>query len=942
MDKKYKDTLNLPHTDFPMRADLPRREPEILKRWRSIDLYRQVRARRTGRPRFILHDGPPYANGDIHLGHAVNKILKDVIVKSRLLDGLDVPYVPGWDCHGLPIELEVEKQFGKPETAEQARRFRQACRDYAGRQVERQRADFIRLGVLGDWERPYLSMDYRMEADTLRTLGLIIKNGYFYCGARPVHWCLDCESALAQAEVEYQDKTSTAIDVLFRAVDGTALGRCFGVESAADAAVAIWTTTPWTLPANRAVAVNPRLRYALVETEYGGVVVAEGLLESWLERCLPGRPQRRLGACAGERLAQIMLNHPFYDRTVPIVTADYATLETGSGAVHVAPAHGDDDYRSGLEHGLEIDSLVDARGIFVDTARHVAGLTTAQADEAVIAVLKQRRALLAQAPYRHRYPHCWRHKTPLIFRAAPQWFIRLGSERDRAEGGVSLRDRALAACHDGIRWIPAWGRERMSMMLRTNPDWCLSRQRNWGVPIAVFVHKDTGELHPQTDTLIEEAAKRIEREGIQAWFDLDASSLLGDQAELYTKVRDVLDVWFDSGATWNTVLGRREELHTPADLYLEGSDQHRGWFQSSLLVSLAAREQIPYRGVLTHGFTVDAQGRKMSKSRGNVIAPQEVIRSLGADVIRLWVAATDFASEMTVSDEILKRTADAYRRMRNTGRFLLGNLNDFDPARDTLAAGRLLTLDRWALDRAARTQEEIRRSYEGKTFHRVYQQIYKFCTADMSGFYLDIIKDRLYTARPASRARRSAQTAMFHIAHALARWLAPIASFTAEEFYRAVPGEREDSVFFCTWYEDLSRIGSRSKISAADWDVVIAVRQQVAKRLENLRAEGSIGSSLDAEVIVFCEDDRYRALAKLEDELRFVLITSHAELRTRRPRTAVRAEPGLWLDVRPSGHPKCLRCWHHREDVGTVAGFGGICGRCVENVGGKGEERRHA
>ena len=936
----YKDTLNLPHTTFPMRGDLAVREPEFLARWEKIDLYGLIRARRKGCPRFIVHDGPPYANGDIHIGHAVNKVLKDIVVKSRLLDGMDAPFVPGWDCHGLPVELQIEARLGKPADAKQAAAFRKACRSYAQRQVERQRADFVRLGVLGDWTHPYLSMDFAAEADTLRALGKIIANGYFSRGARPVYWCFECESALAEAEVEYHDRTSIAVDVGFEVAEVADLGRCFGGVNVPAAAVVIWTTTPWTLPANRAVAVHPALDYLLVDTELGAMILAEGLIGKCLERYGVKR-HRRMAKCAGRALEGLRLRHPFYRREVPVVLADYVTLDAGTGAVHTAPAHGEDDYRTGLAYALAVDDPLDRRGVFRDGIERFAGIHVREADVAIIEALREHKTLVGHAGHEHSYPHCWRHKTPVVFRATPQWFISMDVSPD---GDGTLRECAAAACEQ-VHWVPGWGRERIEGMIEDRPDWCVSRQRNWGVPIAVFVHRDTGELHPCTAEHIEIVARHIERDGVQVWFDLDPAELLGDEASTYEKVTDVLDVWFDSGATSVSVLDRHEELRTPADLYLEGSDQHRGWFQSSLLVSLAYRGKPPYRAVMTHGFAVDSRGQKMSKSRGNVVAPQKVVGTLGADVLRLWIAATDFSREMVVSEEILKRTSEAYRRIRNTARFLLANLNGFDPDA-CLDASNMLSLDRWALDCAAQAQDDIRQAYRDYAFHHVYQRVHNFCAVDMGGFYLDVIKDRLYTMRADSRGRRSAQTTLLRIIHALARWLAPIASFTADEIYRAIPGRGHETVFTCVWAEDLPRLDASAALSSSDWQRILELRRHIDKRLEVLRESGGIGSSLDAEVEIFCGAENREILSRLREELRFVLITSATRVADADARCAdaVMVEAGVWVRVFASDADKCQRCWHRRADIGSDRAFPGVCGRCADNLRSvaTSENRHHA
>ncbi|RRQ21326.1 isoleucine--tRNA ligase [Thiohalobacter thiocyanaticus] len=946
----YKHTLNLPETAFPMRGNLANREPEMLRHWEEIGLYSMIREASAGRPKFILHDGPPYANGEIHIGHAVNKVLKDIIVKSRTLSGYDAPYVPGWDCHGLPIELNVEKKVGKAGGKVDARTFRQACRDYALKQVEKQKGDFIRLGVFGDWDHPYLTLDYRFEADIIRSLGRIAANGHLTRGFKPVHWCTDCGSALAEAEVEYEDKDSPAIDVRFGVLDDeTLMARCRhveGHEGKGPLSVVIWTTTPWTLPANRAVAVHPELEYAVVQcqTDLGQerLVLAEELIQDALGRY--GVADYKVVAyCRGSDLEGLKLAHPFYDREVPVITGEHVTTEAGTGAVHTAPGHGQDDYVVGRRFNIPVDNPVGPDGRFLPDTELFAGQHVFAANAEVIEVLKARGALVHDEKLRHSYPHCWRHKTPIIFRATPQWFISMEEQ--------GLRAQALTEI-GRVQWMPDWGRARIEGMVGNRPDWCVSRQRTWGVPIALFAHKQTGEPHPDTPRLIEEVALRVERGGIDAWFDLDAADLLGDDADDYVKVTDTLDVWFDSGVTHACVLDRREQLARPADLYLEGSDQHRGWFQSSLLTSVAMTGAAPYRSVLTHGFTVDARGQKMSKSKGNVVAPQKVVNTLGADILRLWVAATDYRGEMSVSDEILKRTADAYRRLRNTARFLLGNLTGFDPMEHALAPEQMLMLDRWAVERARLLQQELIRAYEKYEFHQIYQKVHNFCSVDMGGFYLDVIKDRQYTTQADSRARRSAQTAMYFIIETLTRWLAPILSYTAEEIWRLIPGEREPSVFLETWFE-LPEMFLATEAESKDfgmdfWAQVMEVRMAVSRELERLRVAGGIGASLDAEVDLYCGREIQDRLARLEDELRFVLLTSYARVHPviQPPETGehvtLAGGDELWVVVSPSDHPKCARCWHHREDVGANAEHPELCGRCVDNVAGAGESRRFA
>ncbi len=946
----YKDTLNLPKTAFPMKGNLPNREPQMLKRWEEMDLYGKLREAGRDRPAFILHDGPPYANGDIHIGHAVNKVLKDIIVKSKTLSGFNAPYVPGWDCHGLPIELNVEKKVGKPGRKVDAAGFRKACQDYAGKQVDGQRKDFIRLGIIGDWQNPYLTMQYPVEADIIRSLGRIIENGHLTKGSKPVHWCTDCGSALAEAEVEYEDKQSPAIDVRFPVPNQEGLLACThhveGEAGEGPLSVVIWTTTPWTLPANRAVALNAELDYAMVQCDVGRgterLVLADAMLKDVMSR-YGVETYQVLAYCKGSDLEGLKLSHPFYTREVPVILGDHVTTEAGTGAVHTAPGHGQDDYVVGSRYGLPVDNPVGNDGRFLPDTELFAGEHVFAANDKVIEVLKARGMLVHEEMLRHSYPHCWRHKTPIIFRATPQWFISMEQQ--------GLRSAALDEIRR-VRWMPDWGQARIEGMVGNRPDWCVSRQRTWGVPIPLFVHRQSGELHPDTVGLVAAVADRVEAAGIDAWFDLDPAELLGRDADDYDKTGDTLDVWFDSGVTHHAVLEQRADLQFPADLYLEGSDQHRGWFQSSLLTSVAMRGTAPYREVLTHGFTVDAKGQKMSKSKGNVVAPQKVVNTLGADILRLWVAATDYRGEMTVSDEILKRTAEAYRRLRNTARFLLANLHGFDPQAHLLDARQMLSLDRWAVARSVQLQEQVRKAYDDYEFHRIYQMVHNFCAVDMGSLYLDIIKDRQYTTQADSIARRSAQTAMYHVVESLVRWLAPILSFTADEIWQHIPGEREATVLLSGWYAHPGSFTGEGAAAAQEmgpefWGRVIAIREAAGKQLETLRVDGAIGSSLDAEVDLYADEDTVRLLAQLEDELRFVLITSYARVHPAddRPADAVDAglpDTGIWIRVTPSAHAKCIRCWHHREDVGSHPEHPEICGRCVDNVAGNGETRRYA
>ena len=941
----YKDTLNLPQTNFPMRGNLAQKEPKMLAQWEKDDVYGQIRTARAGCEQFILHDGPPYANGQIHLGHAVNKILKDVIIKSKTLSGFDAPYIPGWDCHGLPIELQVEKKHGKPGKKLTAAQFREKCREYAAKQVEGQKVDFKRLGVFGDWANPYLTMNYQFEANQLRALGKIIANGHLHKGFKPVHWCTDCGSALAEAEVEYKDKTSPAIDVAFEVVDADALlAKTKPVGSSVGEgplSVVIWTTTPWTLPANRAVAVHAELDYVVVQArgEHGPrrLVLAEALYNDAVERY--GLSDVEVVArCQGVDLEHAQLQHPLYEMQVPVILGEHVTTESGTGCVHTAPGHGQDDFVVGQRYGLEVANPVADNGVFKADTPLFAGMHVSKANGPIIEKLTENGVLLCHVNYPHSYPHCWRHKTPIIFRATPQWFVSM----DQAK----LRESAMNEIKQ-TSWIPAWGENRIEKMVDNRPDWCISRQRTWGVPIALFADKDSGELHPDTQALIEQVAQKVEQQGIQAWFDLEATDLLSEaDAARYAKVPDTLDVWFDSGVTHACVVDARDEYRgKQADLYLEGSDQHRGWFQSSLLTSVAMKGHAPYKAALTHGFTVDSEGRKMSKSIGNTVSPQEVVNKLGADILRLWVASTDYTAEMTVSDEIFKRNADAYRRIRNTSRFLLANLSGFEPERDLVPFEQMIALDQWAVSQAYATQQEIMADYDGYNFHLVVQKLMHFCSIDMGSFYLDVIKDRQYTAKDTSLARRSCQSALYHIAEALVRWMLPIMSATAQEIWEQLPGQRGQYIFVEQWYQGLASLSDDAAFSNEYWQQMREIRDNVNKALEQARRDEKIGGTLDAEVTLYASDELMAQLARLQDELRFVLITSGATVQplADAPADALETETnGLRLLVAASAHEKCERCWHKREDVGQTAEHTTLCSRCVSNVDGEGEARHYA
>jgi isoleucyl-tRNA synthetase len=932
----YKDTLNLPKTKFEMRGNLPNREPKMLAEWEKNDLYGEIRKARAGREQFILHDGPPYANGNIHIGHSVNKILKDIVVKSKTISGFDSPYVPGWDCHGLPIENVVEKKVGKAGQKISHAEFRQKCRDYAEKQVQGQMKDFVRLGVLGEWDNPYKTMNFSFEANIVRALSKLVKNGHMFKGEKPVYWSVVGGSSLAEAEVEYQDKTSYSIYVRYPLADVAAFEKAFGGASCDNTSVVIWTTTPWTLPSSQAVTVHAEFNYVLVKakTEAGEeqFILAEDLYQQVMAES-EITDYEVIATTTGDTLENLNVNHPFYDKTLPIIVGEHVTTDAGTGLVHTAPDHGPDDFQVVKKYGIGLLNYVMANGVFSDDTPVFAGQHVYKVDQPVVEHLIEKGRLLHQDKIRHSYPHCWRTKTPLIYRATPQWFISMKQN--------NLQPQAMEEIKK-VKWVPEWGEARIESMVGNRPDWCISRQRTWGVPLCLFIDKKDGQPHPDAAELMEKVAVLIEEKGIQAWYDLDPSELV--DADKYEKIDDTLDVWFDSGVTHYCVLSARDYLRQPADLYLEGSDQHRGWFQSSLLTSVGIHGHAPYKHCLTHGFVVDGKGEKMSKSKGNVMAPNDVINKLGADVLRLWVSSSDYRGEMAVSEEILKRTGDTYRRLRNTSRFLLANLEGFDPATDMIAKEDLLPLDRWAVDAAYQAQEAIIDAYENYNFWVVAQKIHHFCSIDMGSFYLDIIKDRQYTAKRGSKAQRSCQTALYHIVEALVRWMAPILSFTANEIWPLLPkpanGEREKSVFISEWYQGLFPM-ENAEISAQDWELISTVKNAINKAIEVKRKDGAIGGSLQAEVTIHADDTLYAVLSKLEDELRFVFITSQAKLVKDDAGEATDVE-GLKLTITASDAEKCERCWHHREDVGSNSEHPTICSRCVENVVGDGEIRHYA
>lgn len=921
----YKDTLNLPKTSFSMKGNLANKEPMILNKWEKQGIYKKIREHFAGRDKFVLHDGPPYANGNIHVGHAVNKILKDIIVKSKTLSGYDAPYIPTWDCHGLPIELQVEKKHGKAGQKISEDAFRKECRKYAKKQVELQKKDFKRLGVLGQWEQPYLTMNFDYEANMIRTLAKIIDNGHLSKGFKPVHWCTACGSALAEAEVEYMDKVSPAIDVKFKIKDQDKLAQAFGLDSINhDAFAVIWTTTPWTLPANQAIAVHNELNYSLVKIEGFYIILAESLVEPTLKRYATENAQV-VATTSGDKLTNIFAEHPFYSRHVPILHGDHVTDDSGTGMVHTAPTHGVEDFALGKEHSLSMEIFVKGNGCYSENTKLFAGEFVFKANDRIVELLGEKKRLMNFDKIKHSYPHCWRHKTPLIFRATPQWFISMEKQ--------GLRNKALQAIKE-TSWAPSWGQARIEGMVKDRPDWCISRQRTWGVPLPLFIHKDTEELHPNTIEILHKVAEKIEKGGIEAWFNSEDSDFI-TETDQYKRVKDTLDVWFDSGSSSMCILDIDKQLAYPADLYLEGSDQHRGWFQTSLLVGMSAKGSQPYKEVFTHGFVVDEHGRKMSKSLGNVTSPQDIYNTLGADILRLWTASTDYKSEMAVSDQILKRTADTYRRLRNTARFLLSNLNGFDPKTDIIEFDKLVRLDQWAIAKAKEFQDKIIDAYEKYQTHTVAQLIHHFCSVEMGSFYLDIIKDRQYTAKTDGHPRKSAQTAIYHIVHALVRWMSPILSYTADEIWEATPKTTDLPIQLCEWYTELKSFNSKDELDLDFWKNVQEIRSEVNRVLEIKRNEDLIKASLEAEITLYADEDNYKLIEKLGNELRFLLISSKANLKPIEEKTANSTEAnitGLFIEINKLEESKCERCWHRSPTVGQNEEHPTICHRCVENI----------
>ena len=947
----YRATLNLPDTPFPMRGDLPKREPAWVQAWNDKSLYRQLREARKGAPLFVLHDGPPYANGKLHIGHALNKVLKDMIVKSRQLAGFDAQYIPGWDCHGLPIENAIEKLHGRNLSRDD---MQAKSRAFATEQIDQQREDFKRLGVLGDWERPYRTMDFANEAGEIRAFKQVIERGFVYRGLKPVYWCFDCGSSLAEFEIEYADKKSDTLDVAFESNDAAGLAQAFGLSalpSGKAAYAVIWTTTAWTIPANQALNAHPELDYALVDTPKGVLLLGASLVDKCLERY--GLTGSVLATAKGQALRGQVFRHPLHDlpdsgnaysyrRLSPLYLADYVSDGDGTGIVHSAPAYGVDDFNSCVANGMaytDILNPVQGNGVYTGELPLFGGQHIWKACPAIIDTLREHGRLMATVGITHSYPHCWRHKTPVIYRAAPQWFVRMdegtGVFEDPAQKPAkTLRQIALDAIEQ-TQFYPENGRARLRDMIANRPDWCISRQRSWGVPVPFFIHKDSGELHPRTLEILDQAAAIVEQGGIEAWSRVTTEDILGAaDAVHYTKSTDILEVWFDSGSTFRHVLrGSHKDAYArapyhaqgpEADLYLEGHDQHRGWFHSSLLLGCALEGRAPYRGLLTHGFATDGQGRKMSKSLGNTVDPQSVTSKMGAEIVRLWVASTDYSGDLNIDDKILARVVDAYRRIRNTLRFLLANVSDFDPTQDAVPDDQLLEIDRYALARAAELQAEILGHFKVYEFHPVVSKLQVYCSEDLGAFYLDVLKDRLYTTAPKSLARRSAQTALWRITHAMLRWMAPFLSFTAEEAWKNFG--TSESIFF----ETFSDLGQADESLLAKWSRIREVRDVVNKDIEAVRAEGKVGASLQANITLMAPATDHALLASLGEDLKFVFITSKVTLQ---------AGDALAVQVAVSEAAKCERCWHYRDDVGHDSAHPTLCGRCTSNLHGAGETR---
>ena len=924
---EYKETLNLPKTDFPMKGNLPHREPEILKKWDEKSIYHRNLEQSENKKQYILHDGPPYANGDIHIGHAVNKILKDFIIKSKIMSGYHVPFIPGWDCHGLPIELQVEKKYGKAKFRDNPKGFILACREFAEKQIKKQKEDFIRLGIFGTWDKPYTSMDKEIESEIVNSLSKMIKNGHIYYGSKPVHWCIESSSALAEAEVEYKDITSHAVCVNFKVLNKKDISLHEKLDKDFDVYIPIWTTTPWTLPANRAVALSSSIDYSFVKIKDRYLILAKNLIASVMDKSNISNYEI-LFSIDNEDFSKLELQHPFYDFKVPAIIADHVTDENGTGAVHIAPGHGTDDYLAGKKYNLEIYNPVDDYGRFYESLPIFGGKKIRECNDEIIELLKENKSLLFSENYEHSYPHCWRYKTPLIFRATPQWFMSMDNSglRKSIQKEIPI-----------INWLPSWGQDRIFNMIEGRPDWCLSRQRNWGVPLPLFLHKESNELHPDTQTILSKASEIIKNGNIEAWIDCDKKLLVKD-IESYTEVKDTLDVWFDSGVTHQSVLKNRG-IEETADLYLEGSDQHRGWFQSSLITSHAMYGKSPYKNVLTHGFVVDKDGQKMSKSIGNIISPQKIIKDKGADILRLWVAMTDYSKEMTISDEIIKRVSESYRRIRNTSKFLLSNISDYDGTEIDL--DNMVQIDKWIIHKAKKLNIQIQKDYSEFKFHKLIQDIINFCTLELGGYYLDIIKDRLYTSKSDGLSRRSAQKTCHILISYLNSWIAPILTFTAEEIYSKMPNAK-DSIYLTEWFDiDFSMDDHEIDI----YDSLYSIKPFVSRMIEEARNDNKVGSSLECKLDLICNDKLYQNINNISDELKFVFIVSECTLRLGNENDSYSIDKNpykLSISISKSQNNKCERCWHLNETVGTIEDHPTICRRCSDNVYGDGECRKFA
>ena len=932
----YKNTLNLPKTSFSMKANLAKKEPERLKKWIKNNIYENIRNHFNNSHKFILHDGPPYANGYIHIGHAVNKILKDIIIRSKTLSGFDAPYVPGWDCHGLPIELQVEKNLSKTGGGKvNSKEFRKSCRKYAISQVIQQSQDFQRLGILGDWKHPYLTMNFNYEANIIRTLAKIIDKKHLVQGIKPVHWCTDCRSVLAEAEVEYKDKNSFAIDVKFN-IDNSDVSQVFNINNPIKypTFVVIWTTTPWTLPANQAIAIHQDIIYVLVNIRDQNIIVSERLLKSLMIKINIDKYQI-ISKIQGSQLTRLEAKHPFYNKIVPIIPSDHVSIESGTGLVHIAPAHGIEDFKIGKKYHLSLDNLVDESGYYMDQVPVFSNKFIFDSNQIIINYLLKNDALLYSENIKHSYPYCWRHNKPLIFRVSSQWFISMHKN--------NLQEKAEKAINK-IKWMPIWGKNRITKMIQNRPDWCISRQRTWGVPMPLFVNKNTGKLHPNTVEITKKVANLIEKKGIESWFNSNNLDFIEkDEINHYERVHDILDVWFDSGASHSCVLQKNKLLNFPADLYLEGSDQHRGWFQSSLLISIACSNKIPSYQVLTHGFVVDDKGRKMSKSLGNTISPQTIVNDLGADILRLWVASTDYQSEMNISKDILKHVTDIYRRIRNTARFLLSNLQDFNLKTDILKFNKLVAIDQWAIIQTKKVQEDIIKDYNNYNFHMVVQHIHHFCSIEMGSFYLEIIKDRQYTASTKGNARKSSQNALYHILQALVRWISPILCFTADEIWESITFENSQELVLCQWYDKINCFELFLPFTLEYWKIIKKIRDECNKLIEEKRTRGEIGGSLEIEMILYVNKILYRKLLPISSELHFALIVSKVFLKPSQNKTSsalVTSIPGLFVELTKSSEKKCERCWHYCHSIGKNLKYHDICSRCIKNITTeKGENR---